>query len=617
VSVLGGFDRGSGAKRWKCNHCDQLYNGSYSRVRAHLLGLSGCGIKPCPAIDASSRGPFKLLDQEDFLTRKLVHRKIKNKKKKLFPSSGSLSRLMNLFGTNYRLIEGVSSSKMMDRAASNVDNIVARFFFADGLSLDVADSSFFHEMAKAIGAFGSGYKPPSMDQLSGSLLSKEKARIEKALALAKESWSHTGCTILCANRLDGSVGCFCVDFFVASPRGVIFLKEVDIIEGDGPDSQFIKELAEVIVEVGPSNVLQVITHISGEASDAFESVLISKFPHIFWSHCSSHSILFLLEEVAQLDWIQSVVSSAKELEQCISTFNSNILKEPLDPVSKKFAPSYCLVRRIVNKKSVLEELVASENWKQSKPSNSAFDAETLISSDDFWSKTNSMLEVCEPFVRLLAEFDVDKSLMGDIYNWRVLSLEALRASKIDESTLYQLEMLIESRWDKLFSPLHGAAYMLNPRYFKKGQKKDAHLIRTWNATLERYEADIEARKVLGKELSIYQKVEGCFGEEDAIESRDKMEPVSWWENFGFETPHLQNLAIRVLSQVSSAEIMCRESCRCDKMTCKEAVQMFGLASDRAKDFVFVRNNLRLQSLRNKMAGCQSDSRSKNSCSGSC
>jgi len=324
-----------------------------------------------------------------------------------------------------------------------------------------------------------------------------------------------------------------------------------------------------------------------------------------------------LEEFAQLDCIKSVVSSAKELEECISTFNNDILKEPSDPVSKKFAPSYCLVRRIVNKKSVLEELVAGENWKQSRLRNSAFNVEAVISSNDFWGQTKSMLEVCEPFVQLLAKFDVDKSLMGDVYNWRVLSLEALRGSKIDESTLRQLEMLIESRWDKLFSPLHGAAYMLNPRYFEKIQNKDAHLMRTWNATLERYEADIEARRKLGEELSIYQKAEGCFGEEDAIECRDKMDPVSWWENFGFETPHLQNLAIKALSQVSSAEIMCRESCRCDKTTCKEAIQMLGPASERAKDFVFVRNNLRLQTLRNKMISCQSGSTSKNSCSGSC
>lgn len=45
VTVFGRFDKGSGTKRWKCNHCNIRYNGSYSRVRAHLLGFSGVGVK--------------------------------------------------------------------------------------------------------------------------------------------------------------------------------------------------------------------------------------------------------------------------------------------------------------------------------------------------------------------------------------------------------------------------------------------------------------------------------------------------------------------------------------------------------------------------------------------
>lgn len=61
-------------------------------------------------------------------------------------------------------------------------------------------------------------------------------RLEKVLVMVRELWFYIGCIIFCVNRLDGLFGCFCVNFFVVSLRGVMFLKEVDIIKGDGLDS---------------------------------------------------------------------------------------------------------------------------------------------------------------------------------------------------------------------------------------------------------------------------------------------------------------------------------------------------------------------------------------------
>lgn len=58
-------------------------------------------------------------------------------------------------------------------------------------------------MVKAIAAFGCGYEPPSMDKLSDCFLSKEKGRIEKSITLVRESWPHTGYTVLCV----GCLGC--------------------------------------------------------------------------------------------------------------------------------------------------------------------------------------------------------------------------------------------------------------------------------------------------------------------------------------------------------------------------------------------------------------------------
>ncbi|XP_042959851.1 uncharacterized protein LOC122294927 isoform X2 [Carya illinoinensis] len=576
VSVFGGFDKGTGTKRWKCNHCNLRYNGSYSRVRAHLLGFAGVGVKSCPAIDRSLREAFQIMEEE----------RLARKKEKTSGTPGKRIR--------------TSRPSLSSVTKEDVDDIVARFFYADGFNIKVVNSPYFLEMAKAIAAFGPGYEPPTRDELCDSYLSKEKGRIEKSLALVRESWPHTGCTMLCVSRSDSSLGCLHIDIYVCSPRGLAFLKAVDIDAND--DNVFPGALTDAIIEVGPTNVVQIISHL-GPACKSSESLILSKFPHIFWSPCASHSICMLMEEIAELEWVKSVVVCAKETEQCIMAYqrsSSVILIQNLegssDLLSTKFVPSYGIVQRIFQLKQTLQEIVAGEDWKQWKlciPEDIA-SIEAAISSDDFWSRANLFLQLCEPFLSFLATLNTDRSVMGDLYDCQVQALEAVRSQRID-SVSNVLEELIENRWDVLFSPLHAAGYILNPKYFGKGQTRDRTVMRGWKATLERYEREATARRVLREQLSSYWRLEGSLGEEDAVDCRDKMDPVAWWENFGFETPHLQTLAVKVLSQVSSVG-MCEEIWQDNDFPCRRTANR--LEVERVEDLVFVRNNLRLHSQRN-------------------
>lgn len=42
---------GGGNRTWTRNFCKKLFNGSYSRVKAHLLKISGVGIQSCSKVD--------------------------------------------------------------------------------------------------------------------------------------------------------------------------------------------------------------------------------------------------------------------------------------------------------------------------------------------------------------------------------------------------------------------------------------------------------------------------------------------------------------------------------------------------------------------------------------
>lgn len=599
VTVFGGFEKGSGTKRWKCNHCNLRYNGSYSRVRAHLLGFTGVGVKSCPAIDRSLREALQILEEERLA-----------RKKKRNSASGKPGKRSQTMQPN------------MNRAWKNitkeeVDDVVARFFYADGLDFTVVNSPYFIEMARAIAASGPGYDPPSEDKLSGTFLSREKTRIEKSMALIKESWPHTACSLLCADCVDGKLGSSCVNIFVSSPRGLMFLREVDTSEGDGNKDVFVRALFDAVMEVGPINVLQIISHI-GPSIESFKSLVLSKFPCIFWTTCTFHSIRILMEEIAAIDWIKPIVLSAKGIEKsiltyphCLPFFNA---KQGLRALSAKLTPSYSTVEKIFELKQTLQELVGSDKWKQwnnlTTSSEDNNDIEATVLDEEFWDRAHLFLQLFEPFVKLLSILNIHKFMLGDVFFWRFKALEAVRSRGVDDILHSQLEALIERKWEVLFSPLHAAGYMLNPKYFGRGQTKDKTVMLGWKATLDRYECESGARRVLREELSTYCRLEGSLGEEDAVECRDKMDPVAWWENFGFETPHLQTLAIKVLSQVSSIT-MCEETWSDDHFSCRE---MDRLGEGKVEDLVFVRNNLKLQTLKHGNLGFSSAQRNESSSS---
>eukprot|EP01018_Ginkgo_biloba_P024471 Gb_11743 [translate_table: standard] len=58
VIVLSRTHRG-GCKRWQCNECGKAFNGSYSRVNAHLLHIIKIGVVVCTKVNKANEGFVK------------------------------------------------------------------------------------------------------------------------------------------------------------------------------------------------------------------------------------------------------------------------------------------------------------------------------------------------------------------------------------------------------------------------------------------------------------------------------------------------------------------------------------------------------------------------------
>ena len=103
-----------------------------------------------------------------------------------------------------------------------------------------------------------------------------------------------------------------------SPKGAMFLKAVDC-EGQVKDAQFIANiLIECINDIGPQNVVQVITD-NAKNCRAAGLLVETQFPHIFWTPCAVHSLNLMLQKLGtKIAWIKQVYDDAQDIQMFIT-----------------------------------------------------------------------------------------------------------------------------------------------------------------------------------------------------------------------------------------------------------------------------------------------------------
>lgn len=88
----------------------------------------------------------------------------------------------------------------------------------------------------------------------------------------------------------------------------------------------------------------------------------------------------------------------------------------------------------------------------------------------------------------------------------------------------------------------------------------------------------------------FRNSEGLFGSENAMRNRKSMPAWKWWQSYGASTHQLQEVAIKILAQCSSA-------CSCERNWSTygfiHSKSRNRLSPSRARDLVYVFSNLRL------------------------
>ncbi|KAF8389287.1 hypothetical protein HHK36_025980 [Tetracentron sinense] len=551
-----------------------IYRNS-SIIHAHLLRLSGHGIRVCPKVNFETLSEMQKVveDAENRLKRGMP-------KKVPLPPSSYQSMGMGSSSTGAIRQEGFEPRKRKasgntalekafnSNAREQLHSEIARMFYSSGLPFHLARNPHYaSSYSFAANNLIVGYVPPGYNLLRTSLLQKERANVERLLETTKKSWKEKGLSIVTDGWTDSQRRPL-INFMAASESGAMFWKAINC-EGEVKDKFFISNLInQVIEEVGPKNVVQVITDNAPVCSSA--GLLIQgKYSNIFWTPCVVHTLNLALKNICaaknieknaityeKCHWITDIVGDVMFIKNFImnhsmrlAIFNEFVPLKLLAVADTRFASSIIMLKRFKLIKRGLQKMVISDKWVLYKEDNigKAIFVKENVLNDIFWDKIDYILSFTLPIYEMLRFCDTDKPCLHLVYEMWDAMIEKVKASiyrhegklEHEESTFYSVvhEILVE-RWAKSNTPLHCLAHSLNPRYYSSmwldenpnrvPPHKDDEISNMRNKCFKKYFPCVDERRAVNVE---YAKFSGCldtFEDHDSKNDRGAMEPLLWW-----------------------------------------------------------------------------------------
>ncbi|XP_043714515.1 uncharacterized protein LOC122662873 [Telopea speciosissima] len=347
--------------RFKCKFYNKEYAGGISRVKYHLACLKGNDVGICSNVP------------DDVHAEALHALSKKNKKAK----TGENSTACNV-GTSQNPLDsrahiGQSSSLQQpsvdgmfkQKSKDEVDDDLARCFILNNISFNVIQTPSFIQMIRSACCYGLSYAVPSYSTLKTKLVQRARKDIESYVALVKDSWSTTRCTIMSNILTDMKKRSF-INIIAYSPKGVVFLNSFEC-SNSSKTRLFLEDILEPIIEeIGPKKVVQLISDNTSNYGAAI-SLIMEKYPHIHRVRCGAHGVQLLLKDIdAQISWVKEVFDKAKLvvdfmykhgivlalMRECIGG------KELKKPCKTRFASNFLMLKSILDVEDVLRIMVA-------------------------------------------------------------------------------------------------------------------------------------------------------------------------------------------------------------------------------------------------------------------
>ncbi|XP_071741094.1 uncharacterized protein [Rutidosis leptorrhynchoides] len=360
---------------------------------------------------------------------------------------------------------------------------------------------------------------------------------------------------------------------VNSKLGTVFLSSKESSNVAHTKEHIYDYIESCIVQVGPENVVQVVTDNAANNMGAAKMLKLRR-PTIFWTSCAAHTINLMLEAIGALSVYKPTLEEARKITVFIYAHHKSLAlmryytkkkKDIVRPGVTRFASAFLTLQSLLDKKEQLRHMFTSENWDKLALSKmkKGKDIRAFVLENQTWTGVIKCLKVFSPLVKLLRMVDADwKPSMGFIHAELKKAQQEIKNALNNDMTAYGpiMDIISTKMNGRLDTCLHLAAYVLNPFYFYNDINVQHDVIAN-DAVVELVETlfpdDIEMqKKIVMEEFPIYKGKLGKFDRPLAIKgcevNDDKYDPANWWASFGVSTPYLRTIAIRILSLTTSS-----------------------------------------------------------------
>jgi hypothetical protein len=330
-------------------------------------------------------------------------------------------------------------------------------------------------MCEAIGQFGPGLEPPSPRDFREKLLEEEYARTKSLLEEREAEKVKNGCSIMTdawSDRKRRSIMNLCTN----CADGTSFLSSKEMSDVSHTSEVIFELVDKAIEDIGPEHVVQVVTDNASNNMGA-KKLLLEKRQNLFWTSCATHTINLMLQGIGNMARFKKVIDQAKAFTifvyghtrtlDCLRHFTEG--RDIVRPGVTRFASAFLTLNSMLEKKDQLRRMVVNSKWDTLKDvkSKKGKNATATILSPNFWKDVKLCVSVFEPLVKVLRLADGDvKPSMGFIYGELLKAKKEIKEVYGNNETRYKdiLAVIDNKMKGRLDSPLHLAAYLLNPYY---------------------------------------------------------------------------------------------------------------------------------------------------------
>ncbi|XP_012854393.1 PREDICTED: uncharacterized protein LOC105973898 [Erythranthe guttata] len=437
VTKIGKLGDGGGNCKWVCNFCHQEKQGSYTRVRVHLLNIKKQGIAGCTSVGKDD---------------------ISEMKKMMFYTGGIPFNL------------------------ANNPYFLSSFVFAANHSLG-------------------GYVPPSFNKLRTTLLQQEKAHVERLLEPIKSTWFEKSVSIVSDGWSDPRRRPLIniMVFSESGPMFVKAVDCSGEIKDKQFIAKLLKEVIHEVGHEKVVQVITDNARNCKAAGEIIEGMFPNIYwtPCIVYTLnlalkniCAARNAEANQVTYDLCSWISIVHADAMQIKNFIMNHNMRLAifyrfshLKLLSVADTRFASVVVILKRFKLIKCALGLMVFSEQWAQYREDDQGkarFVRDTVV-NEDWWKKVDYILSFTAPIYEMLRNCDTDKPCLHLAYEMWDSMIEKVKKTiyenegkqRIESSAFYDVvhEILVD-RWAKYNTPLHCLAHSLNPKYYSDKWLRD-------------------------------------------------------------------------------------------------------------------------------------------------